>query len=179
MRFSMRQEKISFLRSLHFCAGPCIWATVSPAIGSLLFGGALVMQAKILLRRPTLILTPKGFMDNSSVHPAGFVPWGGVKDVSVVKDTLTVRINDPAEYYVALSPVAQQALNAGHPLTYAPILPKLPWHVPPEEACKLMQKYLDAYRKRNPNAAGPEAVPPKSRLPQLKKGKSNEKACFS
>ncbi len=94
----------------------------SDVAGMLLFELVAVALVWFAFGRPLLTLTLKGFIDNSSVVSAGFIPWELVSDMAVIdfmgQPSITVHLHDTEAYLETLSPfkrnMAESRLNRGN-----------------------------------------------------------------
>lgn len=112
--------------------------------------------------RPLLTLTLKGFIDNSSLISAGFIPWELVFDIAVTdfmgQPSITVRLHDTAAYLETLSPskrnMAESRLNRGR----GPINIDLTGtSMDPDDILSRMIEFRSASRK---GGSWPSFIPP-------------------
>lgn len=96
-------------------------------LGMVLFGAFLGYALYRLWKpRAVLAIDGDGFTDGSSMFPAGFVPWGTVKELGIYEVSsqrfLGVTVWDEEDFLQSLSPLKQKLVRSNLKLGYPPIL---------------------------------------------------------
>ncbi len=122
---------------------------VAGAIGCLIYG-----VRRFVDKRPGLVLSPRGMVDNSSAVAAGFIPWSDITGFSIFEmkraKMLIILVRDP-ESYVQRGGALKRALNranmkmVGSPLSISANTLKIKFDE--------LQQLLESYRARYSAAA--------------------------
>jgi hypothetical protein len=134
---------------------------VGRAIGAVafLFGvaGAVYGVRKAFDRKPGLVLTAAGLVDNSSAVAAGFIPWSEITGLGLFQfrrqRMLIVHVADP-EKYIARGNALKRMLNrantgmVGSPIAISSNALRIPFHE--------LQREMEAYFVRHSGHAGGE-----------------------
>ena len=126
-------------------------SVVVGAVGMLFFGLGTALLIWKTFGSPLLILTSEGFTDNSTATSAGFIPWGAVSRMAIVKilrqTFITVYLVDTAAYLDTLTPIKRSGAESNIAMGYGPInISLLGTGMRPEEVLSRMMDFCTAYR---------------------------------
>ena len=98
---SLGPEFITYFFSLGYNYPKFIYAI---GLALVIFGGlmAAISIMKVFDNSPGLVLTPKGFEDNSNLLSCGFVPWSEVEDIQKQEFRhqvdISIKVQNPEKY---------------------------------------------------------------------------------
>jgi len=162
----------SFIRDMERFAPP--WAIHTLGVVAALFGlaGAVYGVRKSFDRKPGLVLSAAGLVDNSSGVAAGFIPWSEVTGLSLFQmrrqRMLIVHVADP-EKYIARGNALQRMLNrANTGMVGSPIaINSNALRIPFDELQREFESYLIRYAEQIGSERTFEADVAARRLDQL------------
>ena len=120
-------------------------------LGLLLFGGLAVFNIrKLVNRRPGVVLSEAGLLDQSTGVSVGFIPWSDITGVDTYKSfnqrTLVVRVSDPQKYLTGGNALARYLRRStmklcGSPVTITSAVLKIRY----DDLMAEIQTYLGRY----------------------------------
>ena len=123
------------------------------ALGIALFGAlSLINLRKYFDRRPGVVLSEAGLLDNSTSVSVGFVPWSDITGVDTYRTfnqrTLVVRVSDPQKYLGGGNALARYLRKSnlrlcGSPVTITSTVLKIGY----DDLMAEIQDYLRRYGK--------------------------------
>ena len=108
---------------------------------------ALAIIRMLFANAPGLVLDDRGITDNSTIFPAGFVPWSNVSGLEPARvgrvAIIYVMLRDPKQYIASRGALMRAVLRATSRLYASPVaIRPSTLQVRPQELVPLMNRYL-------------------------------------
>jgi len=151
--FVMADDYGSLMMSLRRFAAPVVFHALGAAAALCGVAGVVYGVRKLFDKRPGLILSAEGLVDNSSGVAAGFIPWSEITGVGIFQmqrqRMLILSVADPEKYIARGNPL-QRMLNrantgmVGSPIAISSNALQIPFEELQTEVASYMARYAAA-----------------------------------